>query len=848
MPSAAFTVRVAPADAKDPLPRDDAQPRRFILTRLTEKQEASHPDCVRVPFVEKADVTGSTAPSCFLQVWELDHFDEGAALQRMEAEGGDNQCLVVIPGVVARTAKGGKATFEFLATGDAESIPDQAKNTEVGRLLFQVDRPDARASPITVYVGRYEGFYELAAVLRSTSGDRSYGACDNAVPHIVRNVAGSVWHQLKNRGGFAIAFVSDYAAGNSNNAEFANQAEEMLATLPALRLQGDTLTVGFHRITHFNQMADSMRNVAQAVQRFMSDRFQVSVEAKVAVLKIYAHGTIKATNTNPTSWNSGSGTLRTTDVATFVSQIRDLVTDDVVVSLFACSNGRSPSADDLSVPQKQRKFGDKMFGRPYPCEEIGGDSLAWWLHRELVRQGKLWATVYGHTTAGHTTRNHFLRVFSRWGSADIPNLLGQARRMPQARLAGYKRETTWSGSKGETFRRRLRNANRLRTLSTISGKYYSYGWVGGSDAPTEGQSQRSAEIAAIEDDSASPLASLVNASQDTIPDQLVYEAPDRAYIRGLVDGNDDADLSENFTYQGIASTTTPFRLSVQLMKYVQMLRYRVDKPMTPVGVAEDGNRLIVRVAAAHAAPVLAAAQQMVQEGLLTAASRRGNNLDLDLEKPCTCAASKDNFPYAATTFALLTSIKDLVLAYAQQYDVPPVAVAGAIADEYNTQTGMKGAFDWLQDNVLLNFIPNFAIEFDAFVGSGSKLLNATKHDIGIGNVKLETAKQLYDLYPGAFAQKNWGYSDLVDYLRTDEGTVHIASLVIVRGRQLFDPYLTLYSNKRREAVYVTYYKQGPAYLQRYQDALARDPNHLLIPGEGCRVCRQRDKILQALGL
>ena len=26
------------------------------------------------------------------------------------------------------------------------------------------------------------------------------------------------------------------------------------------------------------------------------------------------------------------------------------------------------------------------------------------------------------------------------------------------------------------------------------------------------------------------------------------------------------------------------------------------------------------------------------------------------------------------------------------------------------------------------------------------------------------------------------------------------------------------------------------------------PNHLLIPGEGCRVCRQRDKILQALGL
>jgi hypothetical protein len=33
-----------------------------------------------------------------------------------------------------------------------------------------------------------------------------------------------------------------------------------------------------------------------------------------------------------------------------------------------------------------------------------------------------------------------------------------------------------------------------------------------------------------------------------------------------------------------------------------------------------------------------------------------------------------------------------------------------------------------------------------------------------------------------------------------------------------------------------------------RDALATDPNRLLSPGEGCRVCRQRDKIKQALGL
>jgi hypothetical protein len=61
---------------------------------------------------------------------------------------------------------------------------------------------------------------------------------------------------------------------------------------------------------------------------------------------------------------------------------------------------------------------------------------------------------------------------------------------------------------------------------------------------------------------------------------------------------------------------------------------------------------------------------------------------------------------------------------------------------------------------------------------------------------------------------------LVDYIRANEGTVHVASLVILRARQLFDRYLAVYSDKRKEAVYVTYYKQGPSYLRRYQDALA----------------------------
>ena len=60
--------------------------------------------------------------------------------------------------------------------------------------------------------------------------------------------------------------------------------------------------------------------------------------------------------------------------------------------------------------------------------------------------------------------------------------------------------------------------------------------------------------------------------------------------------------------------------------------------------------------------------------------------------------------------------------------------------------------------------------------------------------------------------------------------------------------MTVYSDKREEAVYTTYCEPGPGYIRRYRDALAADPSRLLTSGEGCRVCRLRDKMREALGL
>jgi hypothetical protein len=213
----------------------------------------------------------------------------------------------------------------------------------------------------------------------------------------------------------------------------------------------------------------------------------------------------------------------------------------------------------------------------------------------------------------------------------------------------------------------------------------------------------------------------------------------------------------------------------------------------------------------------------------------------------TCPTPTENYPYSEATFDMVRRIAPLVRKYSKQYDVPPVAVAGSIADEYNTRTGLKAAVDWFQDDVWMNFSPNFAIQLNAWIiGGRLGKLGATQQDLGIGNIKLETAKRYYNLNRDQFEKKDMNYADLVDYLRTDEGTVHIAALVILRAAKIFHKDLHDYSSAKKEAVYVTYYKQGPTYLTRFQNALAADPAKRIEPGEGCRVLLQRKRFLKEL--
>jgi hypothetical protein len=215
----------------------------------------------------------------------------------------------------------------------------------------------------------------------------------------------------------------------------------------------------------------------------------------------------------------------------------------------------------------------------------------------------------------------------------------------------------------------------------------------------------------------------------------------------------------------------------------------------------------------------------------------------------TSALIRNNVTYLADTFALVQKLATEIKLRSQKVGVPPVAVAGSIADEYNTQTGVRQFVDWFQDQVLLKrLLPNWAIEIDDRAGHKSKLLNATMHDLGIGNIKLATAKQIYEGNKSSFGTKIDSWSQLVDYILTDAGTVHIAALVVKQGMTELSAQLKGRPAEVQEAILVTYYKQGPTYAKRFFDRLRTFPGANLQPGEGCRVFKQRAQFVKALGI
>lgn len=628
---------------------------RPVLSRVSPRRENrrryNHLD--RVQFHKAAQVNAGTQGDCHLQLWELDFYRLTRYRQNEEHEFRNprrNQLLGSIPGVVVRRGR----KFRFQPTGNPVLIqqsPDPL-NGSVKLTLLPAGGDDEQ--DYVFPLSEYEGVLELAAVLRTNAQDNQYENYRRLPPYQVRNVKASLLRQIHERGGFAMAFVANYdpeattppqrlpdnaseaekaeyqyqLSLHNEQAEFHRQAEQMICVLPTFRYEGGEVRMGYYRIHSKDEIANHMRDTRQGVQQFL----QLAQPPRVAFVGLYGHASRQQELQMVYEDWGVNGNLRLTNCAGFVSQIRMHLANQVVMPLFGCSlaRGKWPNPDN-------------RFGRAYPCEELGGDSLGWTLQRELqqqleaTRQGeRIQVTVWTHTTAHHTTRNWRLRVFSTHGSSDVINSLVQAPRLSAVTVQAYDRPFDV-----DNISTRTHNRNFIRTMSVQDALYLPWRWNGGTDA-TAATPNFNRELNQQADAVYDELRSLGLSGAQGQAEHVKYEGPNRRFITGLQPGRANAQLSQHFSYNELRNLADPFRIKVQLMKSVQLLRYRARRPrrarrrlgpvgISPVEIRQNGQCLVV-MASPNTQPnrrrLGNKAQEMVQQGLFTAAAWEGERLVL----------------------------------------------------------------------------------------------------------------------------------------------------------------------------------------------------------------------------
>lgn len=214
---------------------------------------------------------------------------------------------------------------------------------------------------------------------------------------------------------------------------------------------------------------------------------------------------------------------------------------------------------------------------------------------------------------------------------------------------------------------------------------------------------------------------------------------------------------------------------------------------------------------------------------------------------CTCEPATRT-SYDEETFRFLRSARRTLVDQSTRSGVPVTAVAGAIADEYNTRRGLRSVVDGLQD-LVLDSLPEVFIDVDRFFDIKAKLLNALENDVGAANINVRTALELVQSeelsVPGS-PPTDAQVSRIIDFLLTERGTIAATAAVIRRAQRLFTRYLWGYPQVVFESVLVTYFKQGDSYYNRAMESLRTNPDHEICPGEGgCRVHHNWGALLAA---
>ncbi|WNI83998.1 hypothetical protein [Citrobacter portucalensis] len=175
---------------------------------------------------------------------------------------------------------------------------------------------------------------------------------------------------------------------------------------------------------------------------------------------------------------------------------------------------------------------------------------------------------------------------------------------------------------------------------------------------------------------------------------------------------------------------------------------------------------------------------------------------------------------------MVENIAELILKYSTKLSVPPIAIAGALADEYNTRfmpdySLVKKQLDYVQDVVTpkgmyTEFSESINNELSSKeldeqyrsmkgiypdnirMSKWNRFSNVVAGDYGKGNISLRTAFDMYDEKFDDFPKMS--RLDLLRYLITDEGTVHFAALYIKKSQMIMSEYLSVLPPRKQEAV------------------------------------------------
>lgn len=187
-------------------------------------------------------------------------------------------------------------------------------------------------------------------------------------------------------------------------------------------------------------------------------------------------------------------------------------------------------------------------------------------------------------------------------------------------------------------------------------------------------------------------------------------------------------------------------------------------------------------------------------------------------------------PISENTLEALNQHKAVILFFADKYDIPEEAIAASIGSEINRRIYINKITDYLQDIFFASSLCSESIlESSLNLEIDSRYINISKQDIGLGNIKFETAWNVFLNNSNELSNIS-SKKDLVNYLLTDYGNIHIASLVIMEAKSLFSKHCVEMDEISRNNVYYSYYKQGKSYYIRYRrnSSFKRPP----IPGEG----------------